>query len=94
MRKILILSAISLTLPFTLAGCLSGSDSSAPTAVVSKEAVANPLTINLAHVNDTHSNLDPSTVSMFIDGVPTNVELGGYSRLATAINQLTIGHLE
>lgn len=91
MRKILILSAISLTLPFTLAGCLSGSDSSAPTAVVSKEAVANPLTINLAHVNDTHSNLDPSTVSMFIDGMPTNVELGGYSRLATAINQLTIG---
>ena len=40
-------------------------------------------TLNVVHVNDTHSHLDPTEDSLYFDGVQTYLEMGGYARLAT-----------
>ena len=38
-----------------------------------------PVEINIAHINDHHSNLEPTPISeLAIDGVPTRVEAGGF----------------
>lgn len=49
-----------------------------------------PLEINIAHVNDHHSNLEPiAAQSLVLDNVETQVELGGFSRLTTVFKEAT-----
>ena len=47
-----------------------------------------PLTLTVAHLNDTHSHLEPSDENVLINGVRTTVFLGGFARLKTAIDDL------
>jgi len=50
-----------------------------------------PLTLTIAHVNDTHSHLEPSDnewETFVIDGVNTSVKIGGVTRLKTALDEL------
>ena len=55
-----------------LAAC-GGSDDSAPTF--------KPLTLNIAHINDHHSQLEPiAATELTLDGVATQVDLGGFAR--------------
>ncbi len=43
-----------------------------------------PLALDIAHVNDTHSQLEPfANVELTLDGVPTRVSLGGAARITT-----------
>ena len=44
--------------------------------------------MSLAHMNDTHSHLEPVSVNLTIDGIKTTVELGGFTRLKTAIDTI------
>lgn len=46
------------------------------------------LTMTIAHVNDTHSHLDPAEQTLMINGVPTKVQLGGFARLKSAVDEL------
>ncbi len=43
--------------------------------------------LNIAHINDHHSNLRPFSQVLEIQGIPTRVELGGFGRLATLFKQ-------
>ncbi|MHB8771112.1 MAG: bifunctional metallophosphatase/5'-nucleotidase [Syntrophales bacterium] len=50
-----------------------------------------PLSLAIAHVNDTHSHLEPSDnewETFVIDGVNTSVKVGGVTRLKTALDEL------
>jgi 5'-nucleotidase / UDP-sugar diphosphatase len=44
--------------------------------------------LNIAHINDHHSNMRPVPASLTIDGEPIRVSLGGFARLATAFNEI------
>lgn len=46
------------------------------------------LTLTIAHVNDTHSHLEPAEQTLMIDGIPTKAQLGGFARLKTALDEL------
>ncbi|MEJ5897991.1 5'-nucleotidase C-terminal domain-containing protein [Aquabacterium sp. G14] len=60
-----------------LTACGGGSD--APTFP--------PVDVTVAHVNDTHSQLAPfADTTLKIDGVDTQVELGGFARLTSAFH--------
>jgi 5'-nucleotidase len=48
-----------------------------------------PLELNLAHINDHHSNLAPfREVDLVLDGTPTRVEAGGMARTAAVLKSL------
>jgi 5'-nucleotidase / UDP-sugar diphosphatase len=47
-----------------------------------------PLTITIAHINDTHSHLEATDENVLINGVRTTVSLGGFTRLKTALDEL------
>ncbi|MHB9096856.1 MAG: bifunctional metallophosphatase/5'-nucleotidase [Syntrophales bacterium] len=50
-----------------------------------------PLSLTIAHINDTHSHLEPSDnewENFVIDGVKTRVKMGGVTRLKTALDEL------
>jgi len=50
-----------------------------------------PHTLTIAHINDTHSHLEPSDnewETFVIDGVNTSVKIGGVTRLKTALDEL------
>jgi 5'-nucleotidase len=44
--------------------------------------------MSVAHLNDTHSHLEPVSVNVTRDGIKTTVELGGFARLKTAVDAL------
>ncbi len=44
-----------------------------------------PVTVRIIHTNDHHSYLDGSTMDLRIDGVPTRMLVGGFSRLVSVI---------
>ena len=47
-----------------------------------------PLVLNIAHINDHHSNLEPlSGIELVLDGQPTYVELGGFARIVRLFNE-------
>ncbi len=46
------------------------------------------LTLTIAHINDTHSHLDLTEVTLTANGSPVKVPLGGFARLKTAIDDL------
>lgn len=50
-----------------------------------------PLSLTIAHINDTHSHLEPSDNEweyFVIDGMNTSVKIGGVTRLKTALDEL------
>lgn len=52
---------------------------------------SHPLSLTIAHINDTHSHLEPSDnewENFVIDGVNTSVKVGGVTRLKTALDEL------
>lgn len=51
-------------------------------------ATANDFTLTILHLNDTHSHLDPTLVSYSCGHRASKVELGGFSPLGTAVNDL------
>lgn len=45
---------------------------------------AQPLVLNIAHINDNHSNLEAfAGTELMLDGQPTKVELGGFPRITS-----------
>lgn len=72
----------------SLAACNDDSDNDD----VSEAPPAEPKTallLNIAHVNDTHSQLEPfSGFEIPLAGETTRVELGGYPRITAAFNEL------
>ncbi len=45
-----------------------------------------PLTLAIGHLNDTHSHLEPDTISLTINGTKTATEVGGFARIKTAVD--------
>lgn len=68
-----------LAMSTSLAACFSGSSSRDD----SEHGQAQPLTLNIAHVNDHHSHLDGFAADLTLDGKPTEIEMGGFPRLTT-----------
>ena len=48
----------------------------------------NAYELNIAHINDHHSNMRPFAATLTIDGQAVRVSLGGFARLATAMDEL------
>ena len=68
----------------TLAACNSSSSDNKD----EPEEAAQPLTLNIAHVNDHHSHLDSLTAqTLTLGGESIEVELGGFPRLTTLFAQ-------
>jgi len=77
---VLALSACALA---ALAACGGDDDGGDASAAASYPAIE----LNIAHINDHHSQLEPFTgVELTIDGVATQVELGGFARQTTLFN--------
>jgi 5'-nucleotidase / UDP-sugar diphosphatase len=47
-----------------------------------------PFTLTIAHVNDTHSNLEPVDTGLTLAGEKVKARLGGYARLKTALDEV------
>ncbi len=45
-------------------------------------------TLDVAHINDTHSHLEPVELTLMLDNAPTRVEAGGFPRLESAIEAI------
>lgn len=74
----------------SLAACFSGSSSSSRDD--NDQGSAQPLTLNIAHVNDHHSHLDSFAADLTLDGKPTTVELGGFARLTRLFAEAEAEH--
>ncbi len=75
------LAALSAATALLLAGCAS-TGSPEPGRMA-------PLTLNIAHINDHHSQLEPqANAELTLDGKPTRVSLGGFARITSAFKQL------
>ncbi|WP_022964376.1 5'-nucleotidase C-terminal domain-containing protein [Halopseudomonas pelagia] len=69
----------------SLAACNSGSSDNSS----DDPAQAGPLTLNIAHINDHHSQLDAfAGFEIQLDGETTRVELGGFSRVTSALAEI------
>ena len=65
-----------------LTACGGGSDDPAPAPTFA------PVEVTVAHINDTHSQLDPiAATELTIDGVATQVDLGGFARVTSAFQR-------
>jgi 5'-nucleotidase len=76
-RRSILVIAIGLCLFFSLSSCIA--DRSLPAKPV--------YTLNILHINDTHSHIDPEEWTVKIDGRDTKVLLGGFARLIRAIEE-------
>lgn len=47
-----------------------------------------PFTLTVAHINDTHGNLEPSPLEISINGTATYTEMGGFPALTARVKQL------
>lgn len=45
-------------------------------------------TLTIAHLNDTHSHLEATPVTLDIAGTPTLVQMGGFARLQTLVDEM------
>jgi len=84
-----LVAALGLALTIALGGC-GGADGSpeAPQGKVKPPTFA-PIELNIAHINDHHSQLDAfGGFTLSIDGVPTRVELGGFPRVSAAFKAM------
>jgi 5'-nucleotidase len=57
------------------------------TACYSKSA---NFSLTIAHLNDTHSHLEPAAVNLILGGEKTTAQLGGFARLKTALDQMRV----
>lgn len=72
-----------------LAPLLLGLILAVPGAWARDEGAYPPLELNIAHINDHHSNLAPfAAFDLAIGGVPTRVEAGGMARTAARLRAL------
>lgn len=81
-RAIATAGLLPLVAALSLASCGGGSsdDTLAPTFA--------PIEVNIAHVNDHHSQLEPfANTQLTLGGVATQVDLGGFARLTTLFKQ-------
>jgi 5'-nucleotidase len=61
----------------------------ATTALYASSTESKPLSLQILHINDHHSHLDPSKLDLKFDGkTKTRVKVGGIARVATKINEL------
>lgn len=77
MRPQALLALTSVISTLVLSGCNSDSDSSAD-----DNAAAQPLMLNILHINDHHSNLQETSIDLDIAGTETSFALGGFPRVA------------
>lgn len=63
-----------------LAGC-NDNDNNSP------ENTSGPLSLNILHINDHHSNLEEGSQSLNIAGADTEFTVGGFPRVAAKINE-------
>ena len=47
-----------------------------------------PFTLTIAHLNDTHSNLEPMDTGLTLAGVKVKARLGGFARVKTALDEV------
>jgi len=64
-----------------IGGCATQAPPTAPAPAASFE-------LAIAHINDHHSQLDASVAELVLDGVPTQVELGGFARQTAVFKAL------
>ncbi len=78
--------ALSVCALAALAACADDDETASPAPT--ETATSYPaIELNIAHINDHHSQLEPFTgVELTIDGVATQVELGGFARQTTLFN--------
>jgi len=50
--------------------------------------VSEPLRLTIAHVNDTHSNLEPADTGLTLAGQKVRAQLGGFARLKMALDEV------
>lgn len=65
-----------------LSGCNSGSSSNRN---ADDNDVGQPLSLNILHINDHHSNLDETSIGLNIAGAETSFALGGFPRVVAKI---------
>lgn len=53
---------------------------------------AKPLDLNIIHINDHHSHLEPAELDFKFDGVKTKVKIGGYPEVVSVIKELKKSH--
>ena len=51
-------------------------------------AAADDLTLSIAHLNDSHSHLEATPLTLMIDGQKTTVQVGGFARLQTLVEEM------
>jgi 5'-nucleotidase len=77
-RRNLFLFVLLVAAALVFSGCAH-----APDRTISADRI-----LTIAHVNDTHSHLDPAEQTLTIGGVPTKAQLGGFARLKTALDEV------
>ncbi|MDP4302111.1 bifunctional metallophosphatase/5'-nucleotidase [Leptothrix discophora] len=78
LRRLVVRSVLFTAVLAALVGC-GGSDGETTAATTYA-----PIEINIAHINDHHSQLEPiANTQLTLDGVATQVDLGGFARLTT-----------
>jgi 5'-nucleotidase len=70
-----------------LTGCAGDDDDNEPVVETPAEETNRAVSVRVIHTNDHHSYLDSSTEVLTIGGVATRVEMGGFARLATVIQE-------
>jgi 5'-nucleotidase / UDP-sugar diphosphatase len=73
---------------FRLLACLALLLALAACARPAHQATHQPFTLTIAHVNDTHSNLEPVDIGLILAGVKVKAQLGGFARLKTALDEV------
>ena len=51
-------------------------------------AAADGYTLSIAHINDSHSHLEATPLTLLIDGQKTTVQVGGFARLQTLVDEM------
>ena len=74
----------ALAIAALLGGCATQGPATAPAPAAGSFELA------IAHINDHHSQLDAGSAELVLDGVPTQVELGGFAR-QTALFKSLVG---
>ncbi len=76
------LAVLSTSVALLLAACASTG---------TPEPAMAPMTLNIAHINDHHSQLEPqANAELTLDGKPTRVSLGGFARITSTFKQLEV----
>ncbi|QUI24037.1 5'-nucleotidase C-terminal domain-containing protein [Vallitalea pronyensis] len=58
-----------------------------PTSTPTSSSTHKAISLRIMHTNDHHSHLESSTYDLSFDGIPTRLNIGGFSNLATIIDE-------